>query len=134
MVCVCVFPLCVRASLPLSSALQHQVTAATLSFVEFKRELAEYFATLGHGAARPPGEKVVANPEEMSFARPVREARFAFALLVRERWVDLQGMVEEVDKDGNGQVRVMGPACDCSCFVGGPAALVVFLGSTLRLA
>ena len=82
------------------------MTAASLSFAEFKRELAEYFVNVGHGAARPPGEKAVGNPDEMSFARPVREARLAFALLLRDQWVDMLTKLGKVDKEDTGKVCV----------------------------
>ncbi len=84
--------------------LQHQTTAGVLTFANFKRELAEYFVATDHGAARPPGEKIVGMPDEMSLARPVREARLAFALLIREQWPEFQSKLEGKDRENTGQV------------------------------
>ncbi len=37
--------------------------------------------------------------------RPVREARLALALLVRERWPEMHEQIQAADKGHTGQVR-----------------------------
>jgi hypothetical protein len=108
---------------------QHQSTAGTLSFAQFKKELAEYFVTTGHGAARPPGEKQVGFSEESGAMRPVREARLALALLVRERWPELHEQIQAADKSHSGQV------CGLVCGRGkhGRLVLWLFLGAVVLL-